>query len=102
VREVAVTRCPVNDNTSLVLLAKSLSAGGAVANPSTSAGEGFPLRTEALEGDDEDEDELKKKKLKAKMTKSEAIDFLTSRNPRLSKKSAARIVEYAMQRRTVA
>ena len=96
VREVAVTRCPINDETQLNVLAKSLAAGHAVANPGTAPGEGFPLRVESLESavtkDEEDE-----KKRKKRLTKSEAIELL-SRNPRLSKESAARIVEYALRR----
>lgn len=35
VREVAITRCPVNDHTALHVLAKSLSAGAAVPVPTT-------------------------------------------------------------------
>ena len=46
VREVAITRCPVNTNTGLDVLAKSLSAGNAVSDPGTAPGEGFPLRTD--------------------------------------------------------
>jgi hypothetical protein len=102
VREVAITRCPVNDNTALSVLAKSLSAGAAVGNPGTSPGQGFPLRTESLEAapksapeDDEDDEKLASKK---KMKKSEAVRFLMRRNHLLSEMSATRIVEYAMQR----
>ena len=51
VRNVAVTHCPVNVDTSLNALAKALMAGGAVGNPGTSPGEGFPLRTESLDSD---------------------------------------------------
>lgn len=42
VREVAITRCPVNTNTSLVVLAKSLSAGSApvATAPASATGDG--------------------------------------------------------------
>lgn len=102
VREVAITRCPVNDHTQLSLLAKSLAAGNAVANPGTAAGEGFPLRTESLEGNKVPRvspiaqvETLKKKR--KKMNKSEAVALLMSINPQLSKSFATRIVEYAMR-----
>jgi hypothetical protein len=48
VRNVAITACPVNTDTELALLTKSLQAGSSVASPGASAGEGFPLRTEEL------------------------------------------------------
>ena len=94
VREVAITRCPVNENTQLSILAKSLTAGSAVANPGTSPGEGFPLRTESLEGDDEDEDEKKKRK---KLKRSEAIGLLMRLNKALTREGAVRIVDYALR-----
>lgn len=94
VREVAVTRCPVNTGTELVMLAKSLAAGHAVSDPGTSGGEGFALRTESLEGD---EDEKKRKKRKIKLTKSVAIELLMSRNANINQEAAARIVEYAQR-----
>lgn len=95
VREVAITRCPVNDNTSLTTLAKSLSVGSG----STSGGvpgDGGPLRVESLEAKDPDEDE-KKKKLARKMSKSEAIAFLMGRNDKCTEEFATRLVEYAMR-----
>lgn len=101
VREVAITRCPVNGATSLSILAKSLAAGHAVTNPGAVPGDGFALRAESLEGrpaerpDPDEPEQLKKKK---KLTKSEAIALLMSREPKLSRESATRIVEYAMRR----
>lgn len=92
VREVAITRCPVNENTQLSILAKSLSAGSAIANPGTAPGEGFPLRTESLEGGDE-----KKKKRKKKLRRSEAIELLMRLNKSLSRDYAERIVDYAVR-----
>lgn len=90
VREVAITRCPVNTNTGLDVLAKSLSAGSAVADPGTAPGEGFPLRTESLEGG-------KKKKKKKRLTKSEAVDRLCEARPNLDRGFAAKIVAYALK-----
>jgi hypothetical protein len=100
VREVAITRCPVNEETSLHVLAKSLAAGHAVGNPGAAPGEGFALRTEALE--------KKCKRCKGKgcarckakksMSPGEAVDLLCALNPALSVSSAARIVDFAIKR----
>jgi len=90
VREVAITRCPVNTNTGLDVLAKSLSAGSAVSDPGTAPGEGFPLRTESLEGG-------KKKKKKKLYRKSEAIERLRAIRPGLDGALAEKIVAYAMK-----
>lgn len=49
VRNVAVTHCPVNAETSLMALAKALTAGGDIANPGAAPGEGFALRTEGMD-----------------------------------------------------
>ena len=49
VHNVAITHVPVNTDTSLRVLAKALMAGSSIENPGTSAGEGFPLRTESLD-----------------------------------------------------
>lgn len=92
VREVAITKCPVNTNTSLAVLAKSLSAGGSVTNPGTAPGNGFPLRTESLEGG-----KPKKKKKAKRYSKSEAIRLLIKANPRITPEFAESIVGYAMR-----
>jgi hypothetical protein len=89
VREVAITRCPVNDRTGLDVLAKSLAAGQAVSDPGTAPGEGFPLRTESLGGG--------KKKKKKKLKKSEAIALLLKLRPSLSLEKAQQIVEYTLR-----
>jgi hypothetical protein len=86
VREVAITRCPVNEQTALSVLAKSLSAGSAVSDPGVAPGEGFPLRVEVLE-----------KKKRKKMKKSEAIAALLKLNPRCSSDLAIKIVEFAQK-----
>lgn len=92
VREIAITRCPVNEATALQVLAKSLSAGSAIADPGTSPGEGFPLRMQSLEGGEP----LRKKK-RRRMRKAEAVALLKSLQPLLSNESAVQIVEFAMR-----
>lgn len=104
VREVAITRCPVNDQTSLTCLAKSLSAGhGGSGSDSGVPGAMGPITTESLEalvpGDDEDENAKKRKKKRKKkgLNKAETIAFLKSRNPNLTLALAERIADYAIQ-----
>jgi len=109
VREVAVTRCPVNDNTQLSVLAKSLSVGHAgPGGNSGTPGAAAPLSQESLEADasprpkadeDDDEDNPSPKK---KLTKSEAVLLLMRRNPMISETSATRIVEFALRRQNAA
>lgn len=94
VREVAITRCPVNQHTSLSRLAKSLSVGSALApmdTPVTGEGAGAVLTPQSLEGT------TPTKKRKKKMKKSEAITFLMNRDPRLTRKGAETIVNYAIK-----
>ena len=92
VREVAVTKCPVNTATALNVLAKSLSAGSAVAAPAAAVpGDGFALRTESLEGG------RKKKRKKKRYKKSEAVDLLVRSHPRISPAYAERIIDYALR-----
>jgi hypothetical protein len=91
VREVAITRCPVNNGTGLDVLAKSLSAGSAVSDPGTAPGEGFPLRDESLEGG-------KKKKKKKRLYKAtEALERLRAIRPNLDGALAEKIVAYALK-----
>jgi hypothetical protein len=92
VREVAVTRCPVNHHTGLSTLVKSLSAGtgpAPVNTPVTGEGAAAVLAPESLEGG--------KKKKKKKLTKAEAVAMLVELEPRLSGRIAERIVDYAIQ-----
>lgn len=96
VREVAITRCPVNEATSLQVLAKSLSAGSAITDPGVSPGEGFPLRQQSLEGYGAAE-MLRKKKKKKRMRKAEAVALLKGLQPLLSDAAAHKIVEFAMR-----
>jgi len=86
VREVAITRCPVNTETSLDVLAKSLS----VSIPAGEPGSAEPLQTEALEGVDDDE----KKKRKRKLTKGAAVELLLAIRPGFSRAFATQIVDY--------
>lgn len=102
VKEVAITRCPVNTNTGLQLLAKSLSVGTAVnvprGVPVTGEGAGRVLSRQSLEGKDTPapEDDEKKKK-KKRMTKAEAFALLRQKTTRLSDAQIQTIVDYAAQ-----
>lgn len=85
VREVAITRCPVNTRASLDVLAKSLAAG----TPGVNGGPGDagPLQPEALEG-------VSKKK-KKKLRKSAAVELLLMIRPGMPRPLAERVVDYA-------
>lgn len=103
VREVAITRCPVNTATGLEILAKSLaaaesegddwrralSAGQAVSNPGIAPGQGFALRTESLERDP---------KRKRKLTRAAAREFIMKRYRGMTKAFADRIVDHVVAR----
>jgi len=110
VSNVAITNCPVNTDSGLDVLAKSmmalegdplaiealkaLAAGQAITPPSTpTPGDGFALRTESLEGGPK-----KKKKKRGAVTKSEAIAFIRRRHPGLSAGDAERIWQFAKKR----
>jgi hypothetical protein len=111
VRNVAITNCPVNDNTDMELLAKSmmaveradpselekmLMAGSAVTAPTVATpGDGFALRTESLESNvsriaGPTRKKKKKNKTKAEtknkqlgLTKSEAVAWIKGRCPQI-------------------
>jgi hypothetical protein len=96
VREVAVTRCPVNDHTSLTMLAKSLAVGND--SPTTTApGNAAVLSTVGLEGVNASRPEPLVKKRKKPITKSEAAALIAKRAPHLSKSIVARIAGYAVK-----
>jgi hypothetical protein len=103
VQNVAITSCPINTNTAMDILAKSLSAGHAIGNPGSSPGEGFALRTESLEGPPainiEAEEEKKRKK---KLSKAQAIQYLQGMEPELSDQQATLIVDYAIRHHSAA
>lgn len=96
VREVAVTRCPINDQTQFVMLAKSLSAGHAtnVGDGPAAPGDGGPLRVESLEADPK---EREKQRLKKMLRKSDAVEVLMLLHPQCHRGLATRIVEYAQR-----
>jgi hypothetical protein len=112
VQNVAVTNMPVNPDTKMEILAKSLLAlpfmddpvakalgmgaadGSSIADagPQTGVGAGQVLTPESLEQDKRDLSFQKKKKLK----KSEAIAFLRKRLPALRDEQIARVVDAAI------
>jgi hypothetical protein len=98
VREVAITKCPVNTNTSLMVLAKSLAAGTGAAPKNVavagSAGAAQLMSPQSLEAN---ENPPPDKKRKRKMKKSEAVALLMKSNKKISRQYAARIVDYAMR-----
>lgn len=93
VREVAITRCPVNRHATLQRLVKSLSQGAGlppVGTPRSGTGAGAILSPQALEGANAF---AKKRK---RMTKSEAVVLLLRKQPRLHLAGAEAIVDYAL------
>jgi hypothetical protein len=76
VRNVAVTGSPVNPFTGLEPVLKALTAGSALDAPAAGPGEGFPLRTESLEGTPTNLTPSKKKKRKKRLDKSAGLDLL--------------------------
>jgi hypothetical protein len=112
VSNVAITNCPVNTDSGLDVLAKSmmalegdenaiealkaLAAGNAIAAPAEpTPGDGFALRGESLEGGPKKRKRKKKQRLVAK---SEAIEFIRRRHPGLSAEDAERIWHFAKRR----
>ncbi len=92
VREVAITRCPINTKTSMDVLAKSLAVGHGGPHGEPTPGDAGPLTREALEG--VSSGKRKKKKKKRKLTKSAAVRLLQLINPKVSRSLAERIVNY--------
>ena len=107
VRNVAITNCPVNTDTGMDVLAKSmqvieampeeewirraLSAGNAITAPATPApGDGFALRTESMER------EPKRQPPKSRrLRKSEVIDFFFNRYVGMTDVKAERLWQFA-------
>jgi hypothetical protein len=104
---VIAQNCPVNTDTGLEVLAKSLSAmeaeadlerglsaGAAITAPTTATpGDGFALRTESLEQDE------KRRRRKRRLTKSEAVAFLQTRYPGLTLHGAERVIRFVQATR---
>lgn len=106
VRNVAVTHCPVNTQTELVLLTKALFAGNAIGNPGASPGQGFAIRTESLDpelkvltfGAKLFETKKKKKKKRKKcryLSESDGAATLKSLFPRLLDEQARALYQFA-------
>jgi hypothetical protein len=95
VREVAITRCPVNTRTSLDILAKSLAVGTGGPHGEPTPGDAGPLTREALEGISSGD--KKKKKKKKRLTKSSAATLLQMINPKVPRSLAERIAGFAIR-----
>lgn len=121
VREVAITKCPVNTGAEMEILAKSLqeiensepddmdkalsmgtpaSPGDAPVGPQTGDGAGQVLTPESLECDVKPNVEQKKKKKKAKkikksLTDDEARAWLKARLPHANSSQIGRVIEMA-------
>ena len=115
VKNAAITHCPVNDESKLEILAKSLQVmeatepdilekmlgrgvpaqpGAAPVGPQTGMGAGQVITGESLETDDE---KKKRKKLKESLSKSEAIAWVRARLPNADHAMAQRIVETTLR-----
>lgn len=104
VREVAITRCPVNTQTELQVLAKSLAAGTGPApkNTPVSGSMGGMAVMAPQHGEWEHSGELLytdqlRKKRKKKMKKSEAVQLLMKLNPKVTQQFAERVADYALR-----
>lgn len=110
VRNVAITNCPVNTDTRLEVLAKSLQSfekalgmgtpvtpGHAPVGPQTGMGAGMVLTGESLEQDGQlrllVEPKPKKRKINKSLTTEQAIAWVQSRVPGLNLAAAGRVVQ---------
>lgn len=93
VREVAITRCPVNTKTSLDVLAKSL----AMTTPAGQPGSADAIKVESLEGAEPGPNDPRKKKRKKRLKKSEAVSLLMRLNHKVDRRLAEKIVDYAVR-----
>ena len=109
VRNVAITNAPVNMDTRMELLAKSIreveedsekaltmgpaTPGVTPTGPITGEGAGQILVGESLEG----ADYPKRKKKKKKLTKAEAFAFLTERLPQASMETVGRVLDATLR-----
>jgi len=120
VRNVAITNCPVNTDSRMEILAKSLEAveaasateiekacgmgqpaspGDSPAGPKTGSEAGQVLVGESLEHDakpqEDDDDDKKKKKAKKSLTNEQAFGFLSGRLPNANPAQIERIMNLA-------
>jgi len=97
VRNVAVTGSPVNPFTGLEPVLKALTAGSAIDAPAASSGEGFPMRTESLEGQPTvlTAPSNKKKKRKKRLNKAESLDLLARKG--ITGPAAESVLSFAHQ-----
>lgn len=116
VRNVAITNCPVNTDSRLEVLAKSLATiehqelekalgmgtatpGSPVMGAQSGMGAGRVITGQSLEQDDEPRDLLrpsrprKRKTVQKALTDGEAVDFIRARMPSANLMAAGRIVE---------
>lgn len=112
VSNVAITNCPVNTATGMDILAKSihavlnaetsqwekaLTAGSAIENPGTTAGGGFPLRTESMEVNRK----KKKKRLVNIINKSQAMEIIRERFTTIDSENIERILLFVRRMNNV-
>ena len=94
VRNIAVTHCPVNPDTELVVLSKALSSGTGLSATDAIPGSGAPLRAESLDPEikyltyGEPAKARKKKSKKRPLTEQQAVKVLKSIYPRMSAETA--------------
>lgn len=96
VRNIAVTHCPVNPDTELVILSKALSSGTGLPATEAIPGSGAPLRVESLDpeikyltyGGPGPSKTRKKKAKKQPLTEQQAVKVLKSIYPRMSDNTA--------------
>lgn len=112
VQNVAITHCPVNPETGLAILVKSLrtaeeeekalsagtpTPGSAPLGPRTGAGAGQILMPESLESDVKNATYAAHIRRKKKLTKSQAVTYVLLRHPNISATTAGRIVDAAFR-----
>lgn len=115
VTNVAITNCPVNIETGMDVLVKSmmalegnqeaidtlkaLTAGAAITAPATAEpGDGYALRTESMVTGPGSAPKKKKKKRKRTLSKAEAIEVIHDRYPTLSDAQAEKVWQWAKTR----
>lgn len=112
VRNVAITNCPVNTDSRMEILAKSLQAienaepddlekmlgmgtpdgNNAPSGTKTGMGAGQVLAKESLECDAKENEDKKKKKTRKSLTEKEAFGFLSARLPNATNRQIGRMI----------